>query len=87
MIFWRHSSASGRGLEDEFREIGVLGQHTHMGFDIGVVYQHLLARTVGRSVAHVIEQAFHHGLQPSGADVLDTRIGIGRDLRDRSNAV
>src|SRR3546814_5846244 len=37
--------------------------------------------------ADFLEQLFEHRLEPAGADILDLRIHLGRDPRDRLDAV
>src|SRR3546814_3178035 len=67
-------------LQDVAGEVGVLDQFAEVLVDVGAVDDHVVAVAVGGLVAQGVEQAFEHGVQATGADVLLAFVDLGGDV-------
>src|SRR5262245_30615178 len=69
-----------RPLQDEPRQIRVLGEIADVLVHVGGVDRNGLAGAVGGGERDLVEHALHHRLQAARADVLDAGIDLHRDV-------
>ena len=73
--------------EDEFGQIGVLGQIAHSRAHIAGVDPLDLAGALGGGEGNLIQQAFHHRVQAASADIFHRPIDLDRQIGKRVNGV
>src|SRR5690606_1463076 len=76
-----------RKLQNVTAQVAVAGQPLELAAHVLAVDHHFLPRHVGGLKRHVLQQPFHHGVQPPGADVLGFPVDFLGDGRDGVDAV
>src|ERR1700733_2721746 len=69
--------------QNEFRQVGVLGERADLGADIVAVDRHGgIGRLVGGGEADLLEQALQHRMEAPRADILDRGVDLFGERRD-----